>query len=330
MFVKNNRKLLNLTALNYLIFCFSLPLMNFNKKIFQLGSDATGENIATLLYPETMLKSGDSILYLHGFSDYFFQFDVGNWFVENKINFFALDLRKYGRSILPHQKPNTVQKLDEYFEEISMAIEFIRSKNSKRKIFMLGHSTGGLIAPLYCAHAPGEIDGLILNSPFFAFNVPFIIKKLLPLISFTAKYFPDLKTPFKLPKNYGLSMHQNFNGTHAYDLKLKPPRGFPIYLSWIRAIHLGHQKIRNGLHLDIPVLVLHSHKSTYHNRWNEEAHTTDVILNVEDMVKLSAKLGKNLSIEEIKGAKHDILISSTAIKENALQKILHWYKQLPA
>jgi hypothetical protein len=47
---------------------------------------------------------------------------VAEKFNENNFDFYALDLRKYGRS-LKNQHPNYCKDIEEYFEEISIAIE---------------------------------------------------------------------------------------------------------------------------------------------------------------------------------------------------------------
>lgn len=63
-------------------------------------------------------------------------------------NFYAMDLRKYGRSILPNQTPFYCKSLTEYFADIDTALATIRSEGNK-KILLMAHSTGGLITPLY-------------------------------------------------------------------------------------------------------------------------------------------------------------------------------------
>ena len=58
---------------------------------------------------------------MHGFADYFFQTEYAEWWTERGYDFYALDLRKYGRSLRPHQTPNYVTDLRDYFPEIDAA-----------------------------------------------------------------------------------------------------------------------------------------------------------------------------------------------------------------
>ena len=51
------------------------------------------------------------MLHVHGFADYFFQTEYAEWWNARGYDFYALDLRKYGRSIRDHQTPNYVTDL---------------------------------------------------------------------------------------------------------------------------------------------------------------------------------------------------------------------------
>jgi alpha-beta hydrolase superfamily lysophospholipase len=55
--------------------------------------------------------------------------------------FYALDLRKHGRSLRPHQHPNFCKNIAEYYPEITRSIDVIGAP-----VLLAGHSTGGLVA----------------------------------------------------------------------------------------------------------------------------------------------------------------------------------------
>lgn len=68
-------------------------------------------------------------------------------FLAQGFDFYALDLRKCGRSIIsPGQDlfRHYCRNLQEYDEEITLAIEHISSQRDEKpaKLFLLGHSTG--------------------------------------------------------------------------------------------------------------------------------------------------------------------------------------------
>ncbi|WP_235035992.1 alpha/beta hydrolase [Curtobacterium sp. 18060] len=68
---------------------------------------------------------GADVLYVHGWSDYFFQREMAEHLEALGARFFALDLRKYGRSLLPHQTPGYVDDLAVYDEDIAAALDTI-------------------------------------------------------------------------------------------------------------------------------------------------------------------------------------------------------------
>ena len=56
--------------------------------------------MATLVQPACRAAHHRAVLHVHGFADYFFQTVAADCWVERGYDFYALDLRKYGRSLL--------------------------------------------------------------------------------------------------------------------------------------------------------------------------------------------------------------------------------------
>src|SRR5690606_39929457 len=110
------------------------------------------------------------VLYVHGWSDYFFQKRLARFWTARGARFFALDLRKYGRSLRPGQTPGFITDLDEYDADIEAALA-ARGNTAGRRLVLLGHSTGGLILSLWAARHPRQVDALILNSPWLEFQL---------------------------------------------------------------------------------------------------------------------------------------------------------------
>jgi alpha-beta hydrolase superfamily lysophospholipase len=119
----------------------------------ELPDDEEGPVVATLVHRRTDADDGadrrGAVLHLHGFSDYFFQTPAADYWTERGYDFYALDLRKYGRSLRPHQTPNFVTDLRHYFEEIDEAMARIRDRDGHTHVIVTAHSTGGLVAPLW-------------------------------------------------------------------------------------------------------------------------------------------------------------------------------------
>ncbi|MCG6911034.1 MAG: alpha/beta hydrolase [Deltaproteobacteria bacterium] len=81
----------------------------------------------------------------------------------------APDLRGHGRS---RGKRGHVDAFDQYVLDLKKLIEAVRSDlPPKRKVFLLGHSMGGLIALNYAQRFYDTIDGVVASSPGLGMNV---------------------------------------------------------------------------------------------------------------------------------------------------------------
>ena len=187
---------------------------DFGCQTIQLLPDYEGQVSSTLISSNFNVGNRKSVLYLHGYIDYFFQAHMCEEFLNNGIDFYALDLRKYGRSILQHQHPNYCLDMEEYFEEISFAVQHIRASGGA-PIFLMGHSTGGLLASNYMNDGKERslVEKLILNSPFLEFNKPKIEKKLTQMAAkAVATFLPYAKIDGALSPVYPQSVHKNYFG----------------------------------------------------------------------------------------------------------------------
>src|SRR5262249_33774953 len=205
-----------------------------------------------------------AVLYLHGYVDYFFQTHLAEFYTTRGYDFYALDLRKHGRSLLAHQTPNYAGDVAEYYPEIDEAIRIIREDDGHDTVLLNGHSTGGLIGTLWADRVRGRglIQAAFFNSPFYEFNESWLVRKTLtPLLTGLGRRQPMRQLPQELGTVYGRSIHRSEHGEWDYDFAWKPLNGYGIYAGWVRAIRLAHRKVQAGLQIDVPVLVACSARS---------------------------------------------------------------------
>ncbi len=288
--------------------------------------DYEGKVIATLVRKKAETLSSKAILYIHGFNDYFFQDQMAKQFNAENYNFYALDLRKYGRSYLSHQKLNNVRSILEYDEDINKALQVIKSENN-REVVLMGHSTGGLIVTNYAGrhHNSNMFHGVICNSPFFEFNLNFIERKFgIPLLSFLSKYVPNKLISSGFSKLYGYSLHKNKYGEWNYSLTWKPHAIPDVSLSFINAIHNAHKNIKNNLILDVPILILYSDKTIYDKKWSERFMEGDAVLNVDHIKFYANGLKGNVTTYQVKDGMHDLVLSRKTVREQVYKTIFKW------
>lgn len=291
--------------------------------------DYEGQVTATLVRKKANTPTQKAVLYIHGFIDYFFQTEMAEQFNQHGFDFYALDLRKYGRSHLPHQQFYNVRELTEYDAEITEALAMI-AQDGHDAVLLSGHSTGGLITTLYAAHHPNHalIKALWVNSPFYDFNMHPIKKKLaLPSLSRIAKLCPNLKLPSELNKWYVPSLHQSLKGEWNFNLDWKP-KSYPwVRLSFIRAIFEAQKEIHHGVSLSIPILVMHSDRSTHPKKWHLDAQSSDIVLDVKHIAHYAQKIQGDVTLCDIKKGLHDLVLSEKSVREQVYRQLFAWLQQ---
>lgn len=304
---------------------------NYLKRTIQMPDDYEGKVVCTLVKKPQLPDTKQAILYIHGYNDYFFQKQLGDSVNAHGFNFYALDLRKYGRSILPNQDPFFCKSLTEYFADIDTALTIIRSEGND-KILLMAHSTGGLITPLYLNSKKSTlpVEALILNSPFLDMNTSWLMENIMiPAVAFVGKFFPNLIVEGEGVASYAHSLLKQFKGEWEYDTNWKRTNGHKKKAGWIRAIHEGHLTVQQGLTLSCPILVMSSDRSYPETvEWHEEYMTSDIVLDVDDIQKYGARLGSHVTRDTITNGTHDLILSRHPSRSQAYRTTFDWIETL--
>jgi alpha-beta hydrolase superfamily lysophospholipase len=301
----------------------------YRRHVIELPDDDEGPVVATLVSRRAEQPTERAVLYVHGFVDYFFQTHLADFYIERGWDFYALDLRKHGRSLLPHQTPNFCRSLTEYYPELNEAARIVRDQDGHGTLLVNAHSTGGLITSLW-AHArrdDGLVDGLFLNSPFFDLNAPWVSRHVVaPAVRRLARVQPYRRLPFELGDVYGRSIHAEHGGEWTYDLSWKPLAGFPVTAGWISAVREGQLRLHAGLSIGVPVMVACSALSFRGRRWHESARTADAVLDVEHIARWSPMLGRHVTIVRVDEGLHDLVLSRPQARERTFTEVDRWMR----
>jgi alpha-beta hydrolase superfamily lysophospholipase len=298
----------------------------FEQLTIHQPNDYEGEVVCTLLRRKTDLASDKAILYVHGFNDYFFNDWLAGQFINEGYHFYALDLRKCGRSWLPHQKFNNLRHISEYMEDIDAALSQMADEGIEN-VLLYGHSMGGLLTAYYASKNPHHkmLRAVVLNSPFFEMNEDWFTRNiLLHLTSFLAKWFPNVLVPGGFSKFYGPSLHQSAYGEWDYNLDWKPHIMPKVNMGWTRAIFRCQQEAQQGLEIKQPVLVLYPEKSVYGRKWKKEFSEADAVLKVESIRKFSRKIQGDCTLMQLENAMHDVMLSKKPVRERAFKQLIAW------
>jgi len=313
----------------------------FAQRTLPLGSDDEGEVVATLvralprrsawqrMFGDGRQLAGIDVLYVHGWSDYFFQKRLARFWTERGARFFALDLRKYGRSLRPHQTPGYIGDLADYDQDIAAALAAMREgeHGTGRRLVLFGHSTGGLILSLWAARNPGIASAVILNSPWLEFQLPrFTRQTISPLVEMQARHRPLDRAPQVDLGFYTRAQQEVADPADPVDVNLdwRPVQTMAVHAGWLRAILAGHATVAAGIAIAAPVCVLLSARSAVPTTWSVELTRADSVLVVDDIARAALKIGPSVTVERIDGALHDVFLSRHEAREEAYERLGHW------
>jgi alpha-beta hydrolase superfamily lysophospholipase len=313
----------------------------FEQLTLPLGEDGEGPVVATLVRSKadhSLLSDlfGDrrplhdvDVLYVHGWSDYFFQRSLAQYWTDRGADFYALDLRKYGRSLRPGQTPGYITDLATYDEDIAAALfamgRSLDGAPSGRRLVLVGHSTGGLTLSLWASNHPGAAVALILNSPWLEFQLSAVTRAAVaPMVGLQARLRP-LDTLPQVDMGFYARAQREVRGADLdVNPEWRPEQTMAVHNGWLHAILDGHTRVATGLHIDAPVCVLLSQKSAIPTRWSDELTRADTVLVVEDIARASLRLGDSATVERIPGALHDIFLSRADARDIAYERLDRW------
>jgi lysophospholipase len=135
--------------------------------VFEMSEESTyqGFDGTTMLLriwrPET--EPNAVVLGIHGLGSHSGLMDfVAEQFNSRGFIFYAPDMRGFGT--YPGRKGH-VESYDEYIEDMESLVAYLKLMHHDSKLFLFGHSLGGLHVIRYIAHHPDEADGIIIPCP---------------------------------------------------------------------------------------------------------------------------------------------------------------------
>lgn len=318
----------------------------FEQLTLELDEDTEGPVVATLVRALPARESwwdrvqgprppldGVDVLYIHGWSDYFFQKRLARFWTARGARFFALDLRKYGRSLREGQTAGYVADLTTYDEDIAAALGAMKrgtagGRNRSRELVLMGHSTGGLILSLWASRHEAVADAVILNSPWLEFQVAPARVAIAPMVELQARLRPLDVAPQVDLGFYSRAQQEvaDPDDPMEVDPRWRPAQSMPVHAGWLHAILTGHRTVAGGLSIDVPVCVLLSKRTATPTRWSDELTSADSVLVVDDIARAALKLGASVTVERIDGALHDVFLSRRIARDDAYRRLDRWVR----
>ena len=295
-----------------------------------LADDREGPVVSTLVRRRADRPTTSAVLYLHGFSDYFHQKELADFHIARGDDFYAVDLRKNGRSLLPHQTPANMTDVSDYYPELDAALATIVA-DGHDTVTVNAHSTGGLIGVLWLHDAAklgtdlAPVRDVVLNSPFLDVPANWALRALAPRpFAVLARNRPQLVLQTPTRSQYQISIHATERGEWQFNPAWKPVTGGVVRAQWLSAAQRAIARAHAGLDLPMPLLAMSSTRTVRAKEWTDELLRGDAVLNADAIARWSTMLGRHVTCVRIADGMHDLLLSTPPVRSTVYDEMTRW------
>jgi len=300
-------------------------LEGFEARTIDLADQDDGALVATVVRKKRSGASSRCVIHVHGFSDYFFHPHLADAYVERGWDFYAVDLRRCGRSYRDGNRRNYFDDVADLDVELAETLRIVVEEEGHTHVTLHGHSMGGLVCSLFVANHPaaGHVDLLALNSPWLDVKLPPGQRLMWAITRYIGHRFAH-KAIAGGTAYYVESIHEDYRGEWPFDLTWKPREGEVVYPGWARAVARAQGQVHRGLDIGVPILVQHSDRSTSDKEWSDDLLITDSVLDVDQIHKWAPSLGPNVTIHTVTGAMHDLTLSAAPARADTFERLFAW------
>ncbi|WP_369044577.1 alpha/beta hydrolase [Sinomonas sp. P10A9] len=275
-------------------------------------------------------SAGGALLYIHGWSDYFFNLELAHFASARGYRFYALDLPEHGRSLASGEMPGFVGSAEHYLESVGAAVDAVRRETGVLPVLM-GHSTGGLAAALYAQRSPECLAAVVLSSPWLVAHGGAAAGRMLEAALRPASMrWPRQRLLLPSRGYFWRAVAKEAGGEWELREDMRPRNAFPIRVGWLHGVLEAQRSLRGGPRLELPVLLLASTTSDVGLIWRERMRERDAVLAIAPMRRAAAELCRNLDEALVEGGLHDVLLSSPTVRNEAYGRLGSWLEGVEA
>ena len=140
-----------------------------------------------------------TIVVVPGFAEHSGRYHhVAEFFSNHNFNVYVITMRGHGKS---EGDRAFVKNFDNFTEDLKYFINYVKKENSVEKVFLFGHSMGGLIVLRYGIKYPNDLIGVISSGAALrvSANVSPVLKAMAKVLS---KIAPKMKVKGSVNPNY--------------------------------------------------------------------------------------------------------------------------------
>ncbi|CAN5330016.1 alpha/beta hydrolase [soil metagenome] len=213
----------------------------------------------TLHYAERGDRTGEAIVFLHGYTDSWFSFSRVLALLSPEYPAFAPDQRGHGNS----DKPECCYTVDDFVADIDTFMEAVGIKEAT----LVGDSSGGMIAQRVALSHPHRVSRLVLiGSPTTLLNNDAVIEKGKEILALDDPVLPEFVMEFQLSTIHH-SVPEEFFAT-ALSESLKVPAR--VWRDYYEGVVLTVDDTARLVEIDAPTLILWGERDTFLLREEQE------------------------------------------------------------
>ncbi|MFV2142993.1 alpha/beta hydrolase [Isoptericola sp. G70] len=304
--------------------------------------------VSARLGPATLVRRADgpaaprgAVLHVHGYNDYFFQDHLAQALHEAGHVFYAVDLRRAGRSLLRAADdagaeagipPHFTTSLQEFGGDLDAALAQVRAAEPGLPVAVHAHSTGALTTSMWShARGPAGPDAVVLDSPFLDLAGSWLSRQVNTGVLGVLGRLRPLAVVSTHPSIYATYQHVDNGGRWWFDTRLKKPEGQPARAAWLRAVRRAQLRLARGLDIACPVLVARSSASGPDSPDNPGLDRQDTVLDTRQISRLARRLGPDVTEVVVDGGVHDLALSADGPRQQYLEAVGRFLaERLPA
>jgi lysophospholipase len=210
-----------------------------------------------------------------------------------------------------------VERFDHYVDDVGTFLQTVVGAAKQKHLFVLGHSTGALVAALFMERHPETFQAGVLCSPFFDLPmgpmpgfVTRLIARLLDRPPRREEYGPgqrNIKRP-DFPQN---RITNSFPRWSLWEEEIIPNleaiQFGGVTNHWVReSLAAGHRAVRQAGRIAVPLLLLQGER--------------DVVVRLTAHGRFCRRAPRCTKVS-IRGAKHEILIERDDLRGQAIDRI---------
>ena len=220
---------------------------------------------------------------------------------------YAPDMRGFGHS---QGQRGYISEFADYLYDLYLLIGIIKKIHTETKLFVIGHSMGGLIVTRLVQVYQNDIafNGLVLSAPLFklVLDVP---KIKIKVGEFFSKWVPRLSLPNKIPVE-----KLTHDPEKAAEIEQDPLFHWQANSRWFTEVTREMETVvKKANTIKLPILILHSREDEV----NSIAGSKIFLKNLENK--------ENKQLKELEGMKHNIF--DEVNRKSVFKMVTSWLKK---